>query len=363
MWVNLLREATARPALSALVALLGLASLVLFLGILHALVSEYAATVLGLLRRWGAVAWAAVFLMCLAALVPPARRDFAEAQSGWLAALPQMPRAMHVWSRWRSFVLALLQVVFLFAGLFAVHRLAPGEADLDLLDCLPALVVPMLAWLVVPLSARPRSPASAAGPSRMQARGRPFARERRSVLAHWQWAAYRNRRWTAGVRWFLGLLVLLVPAGAGTLQVGAMLLVGALLLQWLQFWTSSLRVVVQASALTGALPQRPGPFVGELSTLPALLVAALSLFVFGLLAVMGLSMPAALVVALVISAALALHAASVLAWRHAPRLRGLRSAVVLMTWVVFSQAAPFLAPVVWLGMFAWLLRLAVRETP
>ncbi|WP_181918833.1 hypothetical protein [Wenzhouxiangella sediminis] len=363
MWANLLKEVVDRPALSGLVGLLGLASVVLVLGLLYSLAQAHAGTVLVWLRRWGAAAWAAVFLLCLAGLVPSARRDLAEAASGWLSALPQMPWAMRVWSRWRSFGLALMQAVFLLAALVSVHRLAPGDVDLTVFDWLPAFVVPMLAWLILPLLARPQATSSASRRSRSRPGGRCVARERRSVLSHWQWTDYKSRRWTAGMRWSLGLLVLLVPAGASFLQVGMTLLLGALLLQWLQFWTSSLRVVVQASSLTAALPQRPGPFVLQLCVLPALLVVSLALFVFGLAALMGLSVPAALVVALALTGALSLHAASVLAWRHRPRLTGLRSTSVLLTWGTLSQAAPFTAPLIWLGCFAWLLRLAAREAP
>jgi hypothetical protein len=362
-WANLCREAAGRPVLSALIGLLGLAGLVLVGGIVHSLLSQHAGTVVEWLRRWGAAAWAGGLLACLAAQVPPARRDLAEAESGWLSALPQMPWAMRVWSRWRSFGLALLQAALLLAALVTVHGQAPGDADLTVFDCLLAILAPMLAWLVLPMLVRPRATSSAARRSRSRAGARFVARERRSVLAHWQWTDYRSRRWTAGVRWSLGLLVLLVPAGASLFQVGTTLLLGTLLLQWLQLWTSSLRVVVHASSLTAALPQRAVPFVRELARLPLLLVLALSFFAFALLVVMGLSAPAALLVSLAVSGALVLHGATVLAWRHRPRLTGLRSMAVFLIWAALSQAAPFLAPLIWLGLFAWLLRLAAREVP
>jgi hypothetical protein len=360
-WSNLRKEALERPALSVLVGLLGLASGVLVLGVLHELASEHAGSVLGWLRRWAPAAWGGVFLLCLAGQVPPARRDLAEAESGWLAALPQMPRAMEVWSRWRGLGLALLQATVLLAALLGLHRLAPEEAGSVALDGLLALVIPMLAWLLVPPLARSRHPPSADRRPLPRGRVRHVAGEPGSVLAHWQRAAYRRRRWTAGVRWSLGALVLLLPAGASFLQVGAALQVGVLLLQWQQFWSSSLGVVVRASALTAALPRRAGPFVRELSALPALLVLALLLFAFALLVVTGLSAPSALLVSLALSGALVLHAATVMAWRHRPRLMGLRSAAVLLAWIMLSQTAPFMAPLIWLGLFAWLLRRALKE--
>lgn len=362
-WANLVSEAASRPVLSTLVGLICLGSIALSMAVVHGLLARHAATLMGWMAQRPAGIWAAILVLCLVTLVPPARRDAVEAESGWLAGLPQMPRAMHRWSRWRSLALACCQAMVLLAAVVAVHRLAPGEADLAASDWLPALIVPMLAWLVVPALARPPVPTSAARRSRAHVQDKGAGRQPRSVLGHWQWRHYKSRRWTASSRWSLGILVLIVPAGATFMQVGVTILVGVVLLQWLQLWSSSLRVVVQASALTAGLPQRPWPFVIALSGLPLLVAFSLPLCAFGVLAVLGLPVPAALVFAIAICGALMLHAAAVLAWRHRPRLLGLRSAGVLLAWVTLSQAAPFAAPLIWLALLALLLRLAGREAP
>lgn len=362
-WANLWSEAASRPLPSVLIGALCLGCITLGLFVLDALVAQHAITLLEWLTYRAGGVWSAMFLLCLAILLTPARRDLIESESGWLSALPQMPQAMHQWSRWRSFVFAVFQALVLLAGVMSIHRNAPGEGELGVADWLPALVIPVLAWLTLPVLVRPRNQGAVSGSPRPRVRARAPEREPRSMLAHWQWTDYKSRRWTAGTRWSLGLVVLLVPAGATFVQVGVTLLFGVLLVQWFQLWSSCLRVVVQASALTGALPQRAWPFIGALCRLPLLAAVILPLFAFAVLAGLGLPALAALAVALAIFGALTLHAASVLAWRNQPCLLELRSVAVLLTWLVFSQAVPFMAPLIWLGLLVWLLRRAGRGAP
>lgn len=360
-WSNIISEAATRPALTTLIAALCLGCAALSLAGLHALLLQHAGTVSGWLIERPAVIWVAVFLLCLAVQVPPARRDAAAARSGWLSALPQMPRAMHRWSRWRSFGLAVTQAVVLSTVVLAVHRMAAGSRELVAWHWLPAVLVPLLAWQVLPLLTRPRNRVCGRARSRPRAPRRAASVEPTSILASWQWADFRSRCWTGGVRWSLGLVVVLVPAGAGLLQVGATLVVGLLSLQWLQLWSSCLRVIVQATALTAALPTRPRTFLHESSRL-LLLAAALPVpFVCAVLAAAGLPAIAALVVAVVVFAALILQGATVLAWRHRPRYLNLRTAAVLVVWAMLSQALPFAAPLAWVIMVFWLLRRAGKE--
>lgn len=363
MWANLFAEISARPFVSTLIGLICLCSLALGLMLMHALVGQYAVTVLGWLSHSATVVWAAIFLLRVAVLAPLARRDAAEAESGWLSALPQMPKAMHRWSRWRTLALAMIQVLVLLLGIISVHRLAVGGSELPAFNWLAAVLVPMLAWIILPLLARSPIPRSAGRPARPRVSATATKREPRSILAHWQWTHYRSRRWTAGMRWSLGIVMLLVPAGAAFVQAGVTLLVGFLLLQLLQLWTSSLQVVVQASALTRALPLRSWPFVWEVSILPLLVAASLSLFAFATLGGMGLPLAAALVVAVVVFGASTLHAVTVLAWRHWPQLLGLRSALALLLWVLLSQVAPLTAPLIWTVLFFWFLTVSGKEAP
>jgi hypothetical protein len=361
MRANLVAEIVSKPLQSALVAALGGGSLFLTLLVIHAALERHAETLLAGMSHWGAAIWAGVFLVCLAMLLPMVRRDLVEAESGWLSALPQMPRALRRWSRRRTLLMVLFLAAFLVAAVTATHRLAPAGDVPGAFDWLPALLAPLAAWLVAPILLR-AGDGVGAGPVSRRVTTRPRAGAMaRPALVQWQWAEYRSRRWTSGVRWSLGLLALLLPPTVTVVQLGATLALGLLLLQWWQLWSSALHVIVRASALTEALPQRPWPFVRNLCGLPVLAACSLALFAFGTLACTGLSAPAALAVAAAAFAAFLLQAATVLAWRRAPRLLALRSAAVLLIWVTMSQAFALLTPVIWILMMAWLLRRAVGE--
>ncbi len=358
---SLAREIGSRPLVSILLALSCVAALGAVAALVTAGIAHHAGILLGWLEAHAPLLWSAIFLACLANQVPPLRRELEAAHAGWLSALPQMPAAMRPWSRWRRWTLAALQSLGLVTVVGMIHREAAPALAPTPIAWLPPVLVPALAALLAPVLAgrRRRNDRIVAPPSRAPAASRDGAR----ALPRWQWLHYRSRCWGVGVRWSVGLLIVLMPAGASAVQVGIGLAVGLVLLQTLQLWSSSLRVVFEASALLRALPLRPWRFALQASVLPLSIAAALSLAAALLLAALGLSLPGAVVAGLALLGTLTLHLAVVLAWRNESRFAGLRSALVLLAWLVFAQSAPFAAPLIWLALTAWLLGRAGRVAP
>ncbi len=355
--VNLAKELVSRPLVSILLAASCLCILALAVMILSAALVQYADILSGWLTSRASLLWSVVFLLCIASQAQSARRDIEVAQSGWLSALPQMPQAMQRWSRRRRWGLAMLESLLLVLAVVAVHRqaAAPG-ATLGAASWLSPLVVPALAALVAPGLARrgPRSDRSLSPPVRTASRVHGSAR----VFLHWQWAHYKSCWWRAGIRWSLGLLILLMPAGAAAIQVGIALLVGLTFLQLFQLWSSALHVIFHASKLVGALPSQPWTFVCQVSGLPLLIALGLPLTVGLSLAVLGVSPAGAVIAGLALFGAMTLNLATVLAWREESRFSGLRSVLVLLVWLALSQTAPLMAPIYWLVLIGWLVHRA-----
>ncbi len=359
MRVNLVRDFLSRPVLSSLLAAACLVALALVVALLAGALARHADTLSAWLTDHAAVSGAAVFLLCLASQVPPTRRELDQARSGWLSALPQMPRAMHRWSRRRRWGLAALESLGLALAVAAVYRHAAPEVTSTPVAWLVPVGAPVLAALLAPGLARRGRGSARSSVSRAPAVSR--ARDSVPILTYWQWVHYRSCCWRAGMRWSLGFLIILMPAGASALQVGIALVIGLFFLQLIQLWSSTLQVIFQASRLVRALPVAPWAFIRQVSGLPLMTALAVMLAAVLVLAAVGLSFPGAVVAGLGLFGVLSLNLATALAWRHEARFAGLRSAAVLLVWLTFSQSAPFMAPVGWCVLIAWLLRRAGRE--
>lgn len=358
-WANLGREVVSRPFLSSLLGVSFLCVIALVVAAFCAALVQHAGTLLDWMTTRAPVLWSAVFLLCLASQVPPARRDINQAFSGWLAALPQMPQAMHHWSRWRRWGIAIFESLGLAIAVAVVHHQADPEGGAGPVVWLAPLVVPALAALLAPGLAG-RSRRSGRSPSRpVQVATR--ARRNDRILAQWQWAHYRSCCWRAGIRWSLGLLIVLMPAGAPAVQVGIALAVGLVLLQLCQLWSSALHVIFQASRLVRALPVRRWIFIRQVSGLPLFIALGLPLALGLVLAGLGMSSSGASIAGLAVFGVLTLNWATVIAWREEIRFSALRSAIVLLAWLALSQTAAFMAPLYWLVLFTWLVRRAGKE--
>lgn len=351
--VNLVKELASRPFVSSLLAVSCLCILSLVVMILSAALVQYADILFGWLTSGASLLWSVVFLLCVASQMQPARHDIEAAQSGWLSALPQMPQAIRRWSRSRRWGLAVLESLVLVLAVAAVNDQAAPGVIMSPASWLSPLVVPALAALVAPGLARRgrRSDRSLSPPARTASHVHGSAR----IFLHWQWTHYRSCCWRAGIRWSLGLLILLMPAGAAAIQVGFTLFVGLVFLQLLQLWSSALHVIFQASRLLWALPLHPWTFIRQVSGLPLLIAMGLPLTAGLALAALGVSPSGAVIAGLALFGALTLHLATVLAWREESRFSGLRSAVVLLAWLLLSQTALFMAPIWWLALVTWLV--------
>lgn len=359
MLANLAGQLAARPFVSIPLAASSLGALALLVMIVCAALVEHANTLLGWHTTRAPLLWSAIFVICSALQVPTSRREIEAAQSGWLAALPQMPDAMRSWSRWRRWGFAMLQSLALVAGVAVIHReAAPAVAPASTAWVAPVVVPALAAWLAPVLAGRGRRGNRALPPA---VRPRSATRGGHRVLSRWQWLHYRSCCWRAGIRWSFGLLIVLMPAGASAVQVGIGLAVGLVLLQFVQLWSSSLEVVFRASALLRALPLPSRRFVLQVSVLPLAVASGIALAAGLVLAALGLPLPGAIIAGLALFGALTLHLAVVLAWRLESRLAGLRSAMFLLAWLALAQAAPFAAPLSWLVLTGWLLRRAGRE--
>ena len=292
---------------------------------------------------------------------PASHREWVTARTGWMAAWPEMPQAMQRWSRWRSFGWAMAQSVGLLGVLAWAGSVAPGDDAFHGSHFLLAVVIPPVAWLILPWTVgRPTASKRPFRTSRAHASSdRDLAPE--PIIAQWHWQQYRSQRWSAGTRWSVGLLLLLIPAGAAALQVAVALMIGLALVQWSQFWSAGLRVIVQGSALTRALPLSRRTFAARLSRLPMISVALLLPAIALVSAATGMAGAAALLTSLVVCSALMLYLAAVLAWRDEPSELRWRPFTALLVFGLLSASVPFLSPLIWLLLMAGLIRLIVKE--
>jgi len=97
--------------------------------------------------------------------------------------------------------------------------------------------------------------------------------------------------------------------------VAVAVLISLALVQWSQFWSAGLDVIVQGSALTRSLPLSRRPFAVRLSRLPMISVAVLLPAITLVLGAAGMPWVAALLTSLVLGSALLLYLAAVLAWQ------------------------------------------------
>ncbi len=312
------------------------------------------------LNRWPFLVWPTIFLLCLAMQRPPWRCEWVAARSGWMAAWPQMPSAMQRWSRWRSFAWAMLQSAGLLAALACSSSIAPGDYAPHVSSYPLAVLVPVLAWMILPWTAGVPSPPERpirASQARTPSHSDPCSEP---VITQWHKRQYRSQQWSSGTRWSLGLLLLLIPAGAAALQVALALMIGLALVQWSQFWSAGLRIIVQGSALTRSLPLSRRAFAARLSRLPMISVAILLPAIILMLAAAGVAWVAALLTSLVMGSALLLYLSAVLAWRDDPSALTWRPLAVLLVFGLVSTSMPFLSPMVWLLLTAGLVRLIVK---
>jgi len=354
---NLLSRLRQQPLVTALLGVFCLV-LGLLIGVVFQRLGQQDHTALiANLQRWPFLVWVTIFLICLAMQRPAWRREWVAGRRGWMAAWPEMPEAMR---RWRSFGWAMLQSIGLLAGLAWLGSVAPGNDAVHGSHFLLAVVIPLVAWMILPWtverltpSERPvRAPQAHASSDRDPSPG--------PIIAQWHRQQYRSQRWSSGTRWSLGLLLLLIPAGAAALQVAVALLIGLALVQWSQFWSAGLSVIVQGSALTRALPLSRRTFAARLSRLPMISVAVLLPAIALVSAAAGMAWAAALLTSLVVGSALTLYLAAVLAWRDEPSALKWQPLAVLLVFGLLSSSMPFLSPLVWLLLMAGLIRLIVK---
>ncbi len=358
---NLLSRLRQHPLVTALLGVFCLA-IGLLIGVVFGRLGQQDHTALiASLQRWPFLVWPTIFLLCLAMQRPASHREWVTARAGWMAAWPEMPEAMQRWSRWQSFGWAMAQSVGLLGVLAWAGSVAPGDDAFNDSHFLLAVVIPLVAWLILPWAVgRPTASKRPFRTSRAHASSdRDLAPE--PIIAQWHRQQYRSQRWSAGTRWSLGLLLLLIPAGAAALQVAVALLIGLALVQWSQFWSAGLRVIVQGSALTRALPLSRRTFAARLARLPLTSVAVLLPAIALASAAAGMAFTAALLTSLVLGSALILYLAAVLAWRDDPSALKWQPLAVLLVFGLLSVSMPFLSPLVWLLLMAGLIRLIVRE--
>ncbi|MGY6552952.1 MAG: hypothetical protein ACXIUM_00365 [Wenzhouxiangella sp.] len=358
---NTLQMALAQPWLSALLALFFLLLVYLLFGTAWDLIEKYAQRLVDSFTDRAGLVWSALFVLSVASLVPVARRQQRLADTSWLAVLPQMPRAARRHSMHIAGLLSLVQSAGLIVLLILIHshtdRVLPWFS-IPLALVLPALAAAAAVWLAQrpAFEGRPRA---ATGNTARRAEQDNCSTAR--ILRHWQWAAFRQKVWSAGSRWGIGALLLLIPAGVSSGGVVITLLVGWALIQVLNAWSAWLQVIVQASALLQALPTKALPMLSRLSVLPLMWIAAISLLIpLGLLA-LGAPIVGAVAVLLVLAAVFLLNLAGVLAWRHQGPARQWRIGGILVLWVVLSQSLPPLAPVFWLLLMLLLIKRAVTQ--
>jgi len=357
---NLLSRSREQPLVTSLLGIFCLVLGLLIVIVLQQLGQQDHTALIASLQRWPFLIWPTIFLLCLAMQRPASHREWVTARTSWMAAWPEMPEAMRRWSRWRSFGWAMLQSMGLLVVLAWFNSVARGDDAFHGSHYLLAVLIPIVAWGILPwtvgrptLSARPVKTPQAHASSHRNPSPEP-------VIAQWHRQQYRSQRWGAGTRWSLGLLLLLIPAGAAALQVAVALLIGLALVQWSQFWSAGLRVIVQGSALTRALPLSRRTFAARLSRLPMISVAVLLPAIALVSAAAGMAWAAALLTSLVVGSALTLYLAAVLAWRDEPSALKWQPLAVLLVFGLLSSSMPFLSPLVWLLLMAGLIRLIVK---
>jgi hypothetical protein len=352
---NAVKALNARPWLSALTFLLLGFALTGLLAAAYTLLLEHGNQ---WFRHWPMATWTAITVVCLGTQVPQAKREHLQARHGWLAALPQMPEAMQVWTRGRSLFVAGTQIALLLTALATLTLYSDSPNRHSALDYALAVCLPALVWLILPRLSHSRPTAS---------RGQRFRRNRTrhkphrfAIVMAWQRAEYAKNHIGVGARWAFGFVCLLVTANAGALEVAGTLMVGSLLIQWHQFWSAGIRVTIDASQLTRTLTPLPTGWLLQLVALNVLASLALSAGLAGLLLALGLKPLPCLLLATWLFAVLILQLATVLAWRFQPRWLGVRCVGVLVAWLTLSQAMPFTAPFLWLALCAWLWRRAIK---
>jgi hypothetical protein len=358
---NLLSRLHQQPLVTALLGFFCMVLGLLIFVVFQRLGQHHHTMLLAGLQRWPFLVWSTIFLLCLAMQRPAWRREWVAARAGWMAAWLEMPEAMQRWSRWRSFGWAMLQSLGLLAALAWVNFLEPGKDALHSSHYLLAVVVPLVVWIVLPWTVGRPTPSDrpVRAPEAHASSHRNPSPE--PVIAQWHWQQYRSQRWRSGTRWSLGLLLLLIPAGAAALQVGVALMIGLALVQWSQFWSAGLSVIVQGSALTRALPLTRRAFAARLSRLPMISVAVLLPAIALVSAAAGMAWGAALLTSLLLGSALMLYLAAVLAWRDEPSALRWRPLAALLVFGLLSTSMPFLSPMIWLLLLAGLIRLIVKE--
>ncbi|MEN1728235.1 MAG: hypothetical protein AAGJ52_07315 [Pseudomonadota bacterium] len=356
---NIVARFLERPALAGLLGLMSVLTLGITVFLIHTLLKTHALEISDALSRWPLLIWIALGFLCFSMHLTSARRAHTAAREGWMAALPQMPKAMMTWRRVQAVTIALLQSVSLIGALLIVEFATRSSTPHWGLHLFLAAAIPMVSALSSGWLARPAL--SGSRPHRSEFRsGKPSADAGGSVPRAWQWASYRGKRWDREARWSLAIPFVLVPVGASPLLVAVIVVIGAMLVQWQRLWSASLQVIHQASALIRAVPHQPWQFIRQLLPLVLLTGTALPAAILVLLLVLGLQPVAALLVGLALWAALMLHAACVFAWRLEPAWVTLRSSCLLVAWIILSQALIWIAPVFWLAAMNALIRRSLK---
>lgn len=357
---NLLQDALDQPWLSGLIALMILASGWLTGHLVLAVIGQRIDLLEWAFRDYALLVWAGLYTLSVASLTPLARRRDQAATSGWLATLPQMPRAGRrdlVRTLW---LLCLLQTLLLLGllALLAQHFSEPMQA----FNWLLALAMPMAAGVTtMGLVKTSSTDPSVASTARRPGSGSARCGSAADILRQWQRAAFGQVFWAPATRWAIGGLLILIPAGASTAGVAITLVVGWTVIQAMNAWTSWMRVIVDASLLLRALPTNTAPLLWALSVWPLMLTGVGSLLLsLGLLA-LGASLAGVIGVMLVVPAVSLLAQAGVLAWRHQGGIPQWRILAVVLLWLLLAQSIPPAAPAFWLLLMFMLIKKASRR--
>lgn len=359
MLKNIGAHALSQPWLSALLALMLMTALGLMGHVVAAGIAQASQLIELALGRYAPVTWAAVFVLSLASLRSPAKRQEQAATVGWLAALPQMPHSARRYSAQLLWLICLMQVLLLVGLLLMVspHFSVPPAG----VHWLLALTVPAAATLTALRFSKSRSLSDGQG-QRIQPRSpRPAGNSVAHIVRDWQWAAFRQVLWTPAIRWAIGGLLLLIPVGASTAGVAITLLVGWAIFQASNAWAAWMRTTVEAARLLRAVPTRTLPLLWAFSVWPLVLAAVSGLLLFLGLLGLGADPLLAILAMFLLLAVATLTLCGVLAWRHQERVPQWRITSVVLIWALVAQSLAPAAPAVWLAIVMVLLRRASRR--